>query len=235
MICSILLAQSYASEPNPGPRPVQFPCAICEKAVKWTTPGVCCDSCDVWYHQECMGMPDCVYKGLKSISWGCFKCGVPNLSTSIFDTTIFEDSNQFSPLSNVFSPESDISFTFLNATSSPSRPAPQKTAQRRKDLRLVMLNCQSVKANGKPAQLKNIVSSLCADVIIGNESWLNSTVKSGDDFPDSLNSYRRDRADSKGGGVFILVSQQYDSHQPEELIVDSSSDCEVVWVKVKVK
>ena len=31
------------------------------------------------------------------------------------------------------------------------------------------------------------------------------------------------------------MSQQYDSHQLEELIVDSSSDCEVVWVKVKVK
>ena len=230
-LCSILLAQSYA------PEPVKFPCAIWEKAVKWTTPGVCCDSCDVWYHQECMGMPDCVYKGLKSISWECFKCGVPILSTSIFDTTIFEDSNPFSPLSNVFSPESDISFTYPNATSSPSRPAPQKTAQTRKDLplRIVVLNCQSVKANGKPAQLKNIVSSLNADVIIGNESWLNSTIKSGEVFPDGFNSYRRDRPDSKGGCFFILVSQQYDSHQPEELIVDSSSDCEVVWVKVKVK
>ena len=88
-----------------------------------------------------------------------------------------------------------------------------------------MLNCQSVKANGKPAQLKNIVSSLNADVIIGNESWLNSTIKSGEVFPDGFNNNRRDRPDSKGGGVFILVSQQYESHQPEELIVDSSSDC----------
>ena len=98
-----------------------------------------------------------------------------------------------------------------------------------------MLNCQSVKANGKPAQLKYIVSSLNADVIIGNESWLNSTIKSGEVFPDGFNSYRRDRPDCKGGGVFILESQQYDSHQPEELIVDSSSDCGVIWVKVKVK
>ena len=236
-LCSILLAQSYAPEPNPGPRPIKFPCAIYQKAVKWTTPRICCDSCDVWYHQECMGMSDCVYKGLKNISWECFKCGVPNLSTSIFDTTIFEDSNSFSPLSNTFSPESDISFTFPNATSSPTRPAPQRPAQSRKDLplRVVMLNCQSVKANGKPAQLKNIVSSLQADVIIGNESWLNPSIKSAEVFPDGFNSYRRDRPDGKRGGVFILVSQQYDSHQPEELIVDSSSDCEVVWVKVKVK
>ena len=45
-LCSLLLAQSYAPEPNPGPRPVKFPCVICEKAVRWNTPGVCCDHCN---------------------------------------------------------------------------------------------------------------------------------------------------------------------------------------------
>ena len=99
-LCSILLTQSYAPEPNPGPRPIKFPWVICHKAVKWTTPGVCCDSCDLWYHQECMGMPDCVYDGLKNVSWECFQCGVSNISTSIFDTTIFETSNYFSQLSD---------------------------------------------------------------------------------------------------------------------------------------
>ena len=77
-----------------------------------------------------------------------------------------------------------------------------------------MLNCQSVKANGKPVQFKNIVSSLHADVIIGNESWLNSTVKSGDVFPDGFKYYSRDRPDGERGVVLILVSQQYDSHHP---------------------
>ena len=66
-----------------------------------------------------------------------------------------------------------------------------------------MLNCQSVKANGKPAHLKNIVLSLHADVIIGNESWLNPSIKSAEVFPDGFNSYRRDRPDGKRGGVFI--------------------------------
>ena len=89
--------------------------------------------------------------------------------------------------------------------------------------------------NGKPAQLKNIFSSLHADVTIGNESWLYSTIKSGEVFPDDFNSYRRDRPDGKRGGVLILVTQEYDSYQREELIADSSSDFEVVWVKAKVK
>ena len=97
-----------------------------------------------------------------------------------------------------------------------------------------MLNCQSVKASGKPAQLKNLVSSFQADVVIGSESWLNSSIKSSEVFPDGFNAYRRDRPDGRGGGVFLLVSQQYESHQPEELTVDSNVDCEAVWVKVKV-
>ena len=91
----------------------------------------------------------------------------------------------------------------LNATSSPTRPVRQKLAQTRKDLplRIAMLNCQSVKASGKPAQLKNLVSSLQADVEIGSESWLNSSIKSSEVFPDGFNAYRRDRPDGRGAGV----------------------------------
>ena len=50
----ILLARSYSSEPNPGPRQPKYPCGVCMKTCKWTTPCVCCD---MWYHQECMGKP----------------------------------------------------------------------------------------------------------------------------------------------------------------------------------
>ena len=38
----LLLSTSKDIELNPGP--VKYPCQICNKAVKWTTPGVCCDS-----------------------------------------------------------------------------------------------------------------------------------------------------------------------------------------------
>ena len=96
-----------------------------------------------------------------------------------------------------------------------------------------MINCKSVKTNGKPDQLKNIVSSLHADVINGNDPWLNSSIKSAAVFTDVFNSYRRDRRDGNGEGVFILQSQKHKSHQPEELVVDSSSDCEMVWSRSK--
>ena len=185
-----------------------------------------------------MGMPDCVYDGLKNVSWECFQCGIPNISTSIFDTTIFETSNHFSQLSDPASTsESEISFNYPVATSSPTRRPPDKDTRKRKDLllRIVVLNCQSIKASGKPAQLMNLISSLQADVIIGSESWLNSGIKSSEIFPDNFKCYRRDRPDRAHGGVFLLVSQEYDSSEPEELKIDDSIVCEVVWAKIKVK
>ena len=127
-LCSLLLAQSYAPEPNPGPRPIKYPCVICEKAVRWNTPGVCCDSCDRWYHQRCMGMSEGVYCGLKNVSWECFHCGALNLSTSLFDTTIFETTNSFSFLNETSNTEaSDMSFSNPIATSSPTKVAPGRS------------------------------------------------------------------------------------------------------------
>jgi len=97
-LCMLLLQESYAPEPNPGPRPPKFPCGVCQKAVKWTTPGVQCDSCKLWYHQDCMGMCDGVYLALRNVSWHCVQCGLPNFSSCLFDLTFYESANTFDPL-----------------------------------------------------------------------------------------------------------------------------------------
>jgi hypothetical protein len=94
-LCAVLLQKSYAPEPNPGPRQVKYPCGICTKAVKWTTPDMCCDNCDVWYHQQCMGMSDAVYLyiGLANASWCCFQCGLQNISSTIFNNSTASTQN----------------------------------------------------------------------------------------------------------------------------------------------
>ena len=117
-LCALLLAESYAPEPNPRPRPCKYPCGYCSKAVKWITPGVCCDTCNVWYHQECLGMKDSVYLALKSVSLECIKCDMPNFSTALFDTSLFETSNSFDPLTCTHDiSDREISFTCPQATS----------------------------------------------------------------------------------------------------------------------
>ena len=118
--------------------------------MRGNTPGVCCDSCDRWYHQHCMGMPDPVYTGLKNVSWECFHCGVPNFSLSL--THIFGTSNTFSYLDETT--ESNLSFSNPEATTSPNKVTPS-----REDLpfRILVLNCQSIKTPGKPAQLMTVI------------------------------------------------------------------------------
>ena len=183
-------------------------------------------------------MPDCIYDGLKNVSWECFQCGVPNISTSIFYSSIFETLNSFSQLSNNAStPESDISFSYTTATSAIAKPLPHKDSTRRQDfpLRVVVLNCPSIKSSGKPAQPRIMITSLQADFIIGSESWLNPTIKSSEIFPDSFSCYRRDRPGGVGGGAFLLVSNVFDSSEPDELKMDDNTDCELVWAKVKIK
>ena len=121
-LCSLLLAETI--EPNPGPRRPKFPCGHCDKAVKWSTPGVCCDTCNIWYHQECLVMNDNIYHALKNVSWECIQCGLPNFATSLFDTMLFETSNYYESLiheSRTDHTDRDISFNTPQATSSPNR------------------------------------------------------------------------------------------------------------------
>ena len=98
-LSAILVSNACDVATNPGPH--KFPCTICKKAVHWTTPGVCCDTCDQWFHRACMGMNTCVYEILASnnVSWQCCRCGMSNFSSSFFDSTISEHTNPFSILS----------------------------------------------------------------------------------------------------------------------------------------
>jgi hypothetical protein len=100
-------------------------------------------------------------------------------------------------------------------------------------MRIVVVNCQSIKSDGIPSQLRNLVSSIQADIVIGTESWLNPAIRDVEVFPEGFRAYRRDRTDGKGGVVFLLISKKYDSSEPEELKVSPQDDIELVWVNIK--
>ena len=78
-----------------------------------------------------------------------------------------------------------------------------------------------------------LTESTQADIVIGYESWLNPSISSSEVFPGNYISCRNDRNDGKGGGVFLLVSNKYESQEPEELT--AGEDCELVWAKVKIQ
>ena len=68
------------------------------------------------------------------------------------------------------------------------------------------------------------------DVVVGTESWLNSTIASGEVFPSNYNVFCKDGISQGGGGVFIAVKNN--------LIVsvdkDLQTDCELIWITICV-
>ena len=119
---SLILILSGDIQLNPGPRTPKYPCGLCHKACKWTTPCVRCDTCKVYYHQDCMHMPSEIFNNLKNISWECFHCGVPNFSSSFFNSTLESSiSNRFDILSPENTSGHSFSFGSPAATSSPTQ------------------------------------------------------------------------------------------------------------------
>ena len=114
----ILCGNSWDIESNPGPNSLNstshFPCGVCDADIGWEDRGICCDTCNIWYHIDCQGMSSTMYSILnkssgKNIVWECLKCGMPNFSTSLFDTTAsLETHNRFDLLSSLSDPESPI-------------------------------------------------------------------------------------------------------------------------------
>ena len=63
-------------------------------------------------------MKDSVYLALKMFHGKCIKCGMLNFSSALFDTSLFETSNSFDPVTHDVS-DHEISFSCPQATSSP--------------------------------------------------------------------------------------------------------------------
>ena len=55
-------------------------------------PSIACNQCNVWYHQEYAGMSstlfECFMNATIEMQWTCIKCGLPNISTSLFDSSM---------------------------------------------------------------------------------------------------------------------------------------------------
>ena len=77
-----------------------------------------------------------------------------------------------------------------------------------------------------------MVDAVAPDIILGCESWLDSSITSASVFPEGYVAYRRDRPGDSHGGVFILVSSRLECSQPENLQL--SDESELIWVEVKI-
>ncbi|XP_072022921.1 uncharacterized protein [Amphiura filiformis] len=237
--------------PNPGPpsgssfNDPPAPCGICDDEVGYyPVKGIQCEECEKWNHATCINMSSKTYNLLAntSTSWICDGCGHPNYSDSLINIDFdFQTENPFSPL------DSDQSLNDVQplATSSPklnkgknkrfdftrtpkekhaNKTKPEKKT-RAKKLTILNINFQSIK--NKTIEFLSILHEQKPDIVIGTETWLNSSILDAELFPPEYAIFRKDRPDG-WGGVLIAV-KGLSCH----LLDDLNSDSECIWVRVE--
>ena len=209
-------------EKNPGPHP-KYPCGICNKAVTWTKPAIACDICNCWFHKRCLNMQSVIFTALSKTdaSWTCCNCGIPNFSSSLFDTTEAQNNSDTASLDTSHHTSPGIPMH----TSSPKIQRRQNSS-RTQHTKIMVINFQSIK--NKKAEFNNLLDSADANIIIGTETWLRPEIKSSEIFPDYYNIYRKDRKDGYGG---VLIAAK-DDITSEEL--KTGQDIEAVFIKLSI-
>ena len=87
----------------------------------------------------------------------------------------------------------------------------------------LVINCRSLK--NKIADIAAVIDEHKPDVILGNESWLNSEITSSEIFPAGYTVFRKNGVDGQiGGGVFQAIKGDIiATHR-----VDLDTDCEII-------
>ncbi|MES9880858.1 MAG: hypothetical protein ABW185_08260, partial [Sedimenticola sp.] len=163
-----------------------------------------------------------------SYSWNCLLCGLPNFSSSFFDSSAsLTTSNMFSDL--------DLSASPIRLTSTPMKrtDSQNKNKQNRpRTLKLLNINFQSIV--NKQAEFYALLDEEKPDIVVGTETWLSPNILSSELFPANLGytPYREDRKSTttRSGGVIILVSHRLICTAKP----DFKTDCEITWVSIEV-
>ena len=159
-----------------------------------------------------------------SYSWSCLKCGLPNFSTTFFETSesSFELSNSFSALDTSQSP----------LTSTPAKKLSRAFAKKQTPRKLKVLNINFQSVVNKVQEFHCLLDTENPDIVVGTESWLSPDIASSEIFPEGYHSFRADRKSKskRSGGVFILVRNSLIcTEQPQ-----FQTNCEILWVKIEI-
>jgi len=215
----LLINLSADVQCNPGPISPKFPCGVCSRAVTWSKKrkGIACDDCSTWFHVDCLNMCTAVYNPLtnESAEWTCATCGLPNFSSTLFDTTLADDLTAPDHSLNTTN-SSDPGSPVLASSPKPANPKPKQ----HRALRLLQANLQSLNANKE--SLWELVDSADPDVLAGSETWLKSHFKDDEFLPPGYICHRKDRADGYGGVIIMtksnMVCEEVPTNTTAELV-----------------
>ena len=153
-----------------------------------------------------------VHQALKNVSWHCFKCGVPNFSSGLFENSSLSFDSLFNPFATLdprcCSPEPNPIFDPLTPTKEPapvltSTPNPPSKGKFSKNshipqLKTLIINFQSLW--NKRTELSTLAKDTGCDIIIGTETWLTPEIKNSELNLDDFDIHRKDRPNRGGGG-----------------------------------
>ena len=105
-------------------------------------------------------------------------------------------------------------------------------ARKQEELTLALLNCRSIRSEEKSREFNMFVREHNPDIILGTESWLSHDISDAEVFPKNYVTYRKDRSDRTGGGVFICVRDNIISYKEDW---NSDGKCEAVWCRLEDK
>ncbi|XP_030834551.1 uncharacterized protein LOC115921326 [Strongylocentrotus purpuratus] len=208
----LLLTNASDIELNPGPAS-KYPCQICARPVTWKQRGLACDDCDQWYHVECMHMSTPVYEALaySNVPRQCASCGMPQFSTSLFNSFVADTSNT---TTGVFI---SISPTYK-----------KRSLSCEKEDKILTVNFQS--ARNKREEIHNPIDSSDPDIILGTETWLNSNIHIAKLFPPSYELIRNDRSDGYGGVLIALKKEIIFERLPST----PDANVEAIFIKISL-
>ena len=241
---AILLCLAGDIELNPGPRTPKCPCGICKKAVRPTDSAVCCDQCDQWLHNRCSGVSDNIYRILQGSDcvWTCPTCRLPNFSNSFFDGgDVVAVRNTYGVLSDpqlawIWSKKCTSSHPTIkqNTTKTATTKPPKNTkstvhrAKTNSSIRIISTNVYELRS--KKLELEAYVHENNIDVVLVQETKVDSAVSSAELYSQDFNVYRNDRT-VHGGGLCIAVSNKLIATLCPEFEVDG---CESTWIKISI-
>ena len=180
----------------------------CEDPVTWEQRGICCDSCDMWFHKDCgdMGSFTFLAYSTTNVSWICCRCNHSNFDRNLLHSFEIETTNNFDNLNSsgsenvVNSPNSDFAPTQHSSPILPFRPK-----NRQRNWRTLLINCRSLK--GKVANFLTSLNYYQPDCILGTESWLDKDTTTSEIFPPEYQVLRRDRNSKAVEEESLLLSK----------------------------
>ena len=177
-LSQLLIRISSDCHPNPGPRPPKYPCLSCQRAVKNNQNSVQCETCEQWWHADCLSMSANRFDVLTeySFAWLCPKCDSQYVTQCrASDTSDLSTGSLYQQTAASFEDLSDPDSSLHSLPDGATCSLPRQYQQvKTNNLSVIVVNTQSIMA--KKESLWQIIESQRPDLILASETWLKSDI-----------------------------------------------------------